>query len=119
MMITKNIQTDSKFLEAKDIGIIMFSVLLQWYWTSTFISVKVGMLNILPTLVFVGIWYFFIKTSLDFKYPKLYFIFGFLITLRLPVTILPELEIFNWLLYLSMISLVGYKLFQYFKKEKN
>lgn len=117
-MMTNNVQADSKILQVQDIGIILFSVLIQWYWISTFISLKVGMLNILPTFVFIAIWYFFVKISLGLKHSKLYFIFGFLITLRLPITILSQLEFLNWLLYLSIISLVGYKFFKYFQERK-
>jgi hypothetical protein len=117
-MITNNIQSDSKVIQTQDIGIILFFVLIQWYWISAFISLKVALLNVLPALVFIGMWYFFAKNTLSLKYSRLYFIFGFLITLRLPVTVLPQLEALNWLLYLSMISLIWYKFFKYFQEKK-
>ena len=109
---------DSKFFEPKDIGIILIGLISQYFWTSIFISTKVGLLNLLPTLVFICLWYWFTKLSLQIRYSRWYFLLGFLITLRLPIAIAPQLEFISWLLYLSIIGLVGYKFFEYFKQRK-
>ncbi len=72
----------------------------------------------MPTLVFLGMWYWFTKSSLSIQYSRWYFLLGFLITLRLPITIAPQLEILNWVLYLSMVGLIGYKIFDCFRQRK-
>ena len=72
----------------------------------------------MPTLVFLGLWYWFTKSSLNIQYSRWYFLLGFLITLRLPITIAPQLEILNWTLYLSMVGLIGYRVFEYFRQRK-
>ncbi|MCA6519988.1 MAG: hypothetical protein IM556_15340, partial [Pseudanabaena sp. M110S1SP2A07QC] len=108
----------SKIFIFKDIGIILVAVIAQCWWTSIFVSTKVGLLNLLPTLVFIGLWYWFTKSSLSIQYSRWYFLLGFLITLRLPVTIAPQLEILNWALYLSMVGLIGYRFFEYFQQRK-
>ncbi len=93
-------------------------MIAQCWWTSIFVSTKVGLLNLLPTLVFLGLWYWFTKSSLNIQYSRWYFLLGFLITLRLPITIAPQLEILNWTLYLSMVGLIGYRVFEYFRQRK-
>jgi hypothetical protein len=108
----------SKIFIFKDIGLILVAVIAQCWWTSIFVSAKVGLLNLLPTLVFLGMWYWFTKSSLSIQYSRWYFLLGFLITLRLPITIAPQLEILNWVLYLSMVGLVAYKIFDYFRQRK-
>ncbi|PZO37520.1 MAG: hypothetical protein DCF19_18635 [Pseudanabaena frigida] len=107
-----------KSFEIKDIGIILIALIGHCYWTSILISTKIGLLNFLPTFVFISMWYFFTKISLDIKYSRWYFLLGFLITLRIPVTISPQLEFISWILYLSIISLIGYKFFKYFQHRK-
>jgi hypothetical protein len=66
----------------------------------------------------MSLWYWFTKSSLGIQYSKWYFLLGFLITLRLPITIAPQLEFLNWILYLSIIGLIGYKFFEYFRQRK-
>lgn len=109
---------NSKAISLKDIGIVSIALIAQCLWTSIFISTKVGLLNCLPSLVFLGMWYWFTKLSLGIKYSRWYFLLGFLITLRLPITIAPQLEFVSWILYLSIISLIGYKFFEYFKNRQ-
>lgn len=119
--ITTSINSEidtTKVLIFKDIGIILITVIVQCWWTSIFISTRVGLLNFLPTLVFTSMWYWFTKFTLNIKYARWYFLLGFLITLRLPITISPQLEFINWILYLSIIGLIGYKLFEYFQQRK-
>lgn len=117
--IISNFETESsQAFTFKDIGIILIAVILQCCWLSAFISTKVGLLNLLPTLVFISMWYWFTKLSLGGQYYRWYFLLGFLITLRLPVAIAPQLEFISWLLYLSIIGLIGYKFFEYFKQRK-
>jgi hypothetical protein len=117
--ITVDFKTESSTaITFKDIGIILIAVISQCCWSSIFISTKVGLLNFLPTLVFISMWYWFTKLSLSGQYYRWYFLLGFLITLRLPIAIAPQLEFINWLLYLSIISLIGYKFFEYFRQRK-
>jgi hypothetical protein len=108
----------SKFLEVKDFGIILVAALTQCWWTSVFVSLKIGLVNFLPTLVFMGILYWFTKFLIDIQYSRWYFLAGFLITLRLPITISDRLEPLNWLLYLSLVGLISYKVFKYFQERK-
>ncbi len=115
-----DIQDDtSKFFGLQDLGIILITVLFQCGWTSFFISTKVGLLNVLPTLVFIWILYWFIKSLVDIQYSRWFFLFGSLVTLRLPITISPQLEPLNWMLYLSVIGLIFYKFFQYFQQRNS
>lgn len=109
----------SKFFEIQDLGIILIIVTFQCWWTSFFISTKVGLINVLPTLVFIWILYWFIKSLVDIQYSRWFFLFGSIVTLRLPITISSQLEPFNWMLYLSIIGLVFYKFFQYFKHRNS
>ena len=108
----------SKMITFKDIWIVLIALIAECLWTSIFVSTKVGLLNCLPSLVFLGMWYSFTKLSLDIKYSRWYFLLGFLITLRLPITIAPQLEFTSWILYLSIIALIGYKFFEYFQQRK-
>jgi hypothetical protein len=108
-----------KFFELQDLRTILIVVAFQCWWTSFFISTKVGLINVLPTFIFVWILYWFIKSLVDIQYSRWFFLFGSIVTLRLPVTILPQLEPFNWMLYLSIIGLIFYKFFQYFQRRNS
>jgi hypothetical protein len=109
----------SKFFELQDLVIILIIVAFQCWWTSFFISTKVGLINILPTLVFIWILYWFIKSLSDIQDSRWFFLFGSIVTLRLPVTIYPQLEPLSWLLYLSLVGLIFYKFFQYFQHRNS
>ena len=108
----------SNLFTIKDIAIILVALVAQCVWMSIFVSTKVGLLNFLPTFVFISMWYWFTKLSLRVQYSRWYFLLGFLITLRLPITIAPQLEFISWILYLSIIGLIGYKFFEYFQQRK-
>ena len=99
------------------IQIIIFTT-VSCLWISIFISIKVGLVNILPTFVFVAIWYFFIKVYFSPENFRFFFPLGFILTLRLPLTISSHLEIFNWLIYISVITLIFSRIFNYFKLRK-
>jgi hypothetical protein len=117
---TSDIKADtSKFFGVQDLGIILITVAFQCWWTSFFISTKIGLLNVLPTLVFIWILYWFVKSLIDIQYSRWFFLFGSLITLRLPITISSQLEPLNWMLYFSLVGLIFYKLFQYFQQRNN
>lgn len=109
---------NSRLIKLQDIGIILTALIAQCVWMSVFISTKIGLLNLLPTLVFISMWYWFTRLSLNIHYSRWYFLLGFLITLRLPITIAPQLEFVSWVLYLGMIGLIGYNFFKYFQQRK-
>ncbi len=66
----------------------------------------------------MGMWYWFTKSLLSIPYSRWYFLLAILITLRLPITVSNYLEFVNWAAYLTMIGLIGYKFFAYFKQRK-
>lgn len=88
---------------------------MQCAWMSLFTSSKVGLLNFLPTLIFLTIWYLFVKVEIKPKYFWYCFSFAWLLTLRLPLTVARVLEPLNWILYFSIAGLVLYKIGQYYK----
>lgn len=100
------------------INIILGFTLFQGIWTVLFESIKVGVLNTLPTFIFLSIWYFFIKTAYPQKRFWQFFSLGVLLTLRIPITVGRSLEFLNWIIYFAIITLVFRKIFAYFKIRK-
>ena len=106
-----------------DFGIITITTILQCIWMSLFESTKVGLMNLLPTFIYLSIWYFFCKTQLKTQLEQQYFWFflllGFSLTLRFPLVISRNLEPLSWITYLVMVCLIFYKLGNYFiQKQK-
>lgn len=101
-----------------DFSVIAIATGCQCIWMSFFISTKVGLINLLPTFIYLSIWYFFCKTQLEHRYYWIFFLLGFSLTLRLPITISPQLEFTSWIIYFSMIGLIGSKFFRYFQERK-
>jgi hypothetical protein len=105
-----------------DFSLIVIATGCQCIWMSFFISTKVGLINLLPTFIYLSIWYFFCKTQLksqfERKYYWIFFLLGFSLTLKLPITIAPQLEFTSWIIYFSMIGLIGSKFFRYFQERK-
>jgi hypothetical protein len=116
---SKLINLKSIFL---DFCVIAIATGFQSIWMSIFISTKVGLVNLLPTFIYLAIWYFFCQNQLTPKYFGRYFwisfLLGFSLSLRLPITIAPQLEFTSWIIYLGMIGLIGYKFFKYFQERK-
>ncbi|CAN1209859.1 hypothetical protein TUMEXPCC7403_06515 [Tumidithrix helvetica PCC 7403] len=102
-----------------DIGIILGFTLAQCLWMCQFTSVKVGLVNLLPTSLFLAIWYFCVKVVATKKYFWLCFGLGFLLTLRLPITLTTALEPINWTIYFGMAGLVLRKIIDYFKVKQS
>ncbi|MEE3716801.1 hypothetical protein V2H45_08590 [Tumidithrix elongata RA019] len=102
-----------------DIGIILGATLAQCLWMCQFTSVKVGLVNLLPTALFLAIWYFCVKVVANPKYFWLCFGLGFVLTLRLPITLTKFLEPIDWTIYLAMTGLVLRKIFDYFKAKQS
>ncbi|MEE3716800.1 hypothetical protein V2H45_08585 [Tumidithrix elongata RA019] len=104
---------------SQDLGIILGFTLLQAVWMTLFTSLKVGLLNLIPTFLVLAIWYFFIKVEFNTqpftKYFWQIFLLVFILTLRFPATISRNLEPFNWVIYFAVIGLILFKLVSYFK----
>ncbi|CAN1209858.1 hypothetical protein TUMEXPCC7403_06510 [Tumidithrix helvetica PCC 7403] len=103
----------------QDLGIVLGFTLLQAVWMALFTSLKVGLLNLIPTFLVLAIWYFFIKIEFNTqpftKYFWQIFLLVFILTLRFPATISRNLEPFNWIIYFIVIGLVLFKITNYFK----
>ncbi|MEA5470680.1 hypothetical protein [Spirulina sp. 06S082] len=104
---------------SQDIKIILGFTLIQGIWLTLFFSVQVGILNTLPNLVLLSIWYFFTRIYYPQKRFWLVFTPVFLLTLKLPLTLGRTLEIVNWLIYFLIIYLVFKKIFAHFQIKKN
>jgi hypothetical protein len=112
-------QPIEKFRLILDIGMILGFTLTQCLWMCQFTSVKVGLVNLLPTFLFLAIWYFCVKVVANQKYFWLCFGLGFLLTLRLPITLTETLEPVNWIAYFAMAGLVLHKIIHYFKIKQS
>jgi len=97
---------------------ITITTICQCIWMSLFESRQVGLMNLLPTFIYLSIWYFFCKTQLQSHYFWAFFLLGFSLTLRLPLVISRNLEPLSWITYLSMICLIFYKLGNYFIQKQ-
>lgn len=101
-----------------DLGIIAAFTIAQCAWMTVFTSNRVGLVNLLPTFVFLGIWYFFTRFNLKKKYFWWCFVIGFVLTLRLPLTISRSLEPMNWGIYAITVGLIFQRIINYFKSEQ-
>jgi hypothetical protein len=101
-----------------DFAIIFGFTIFQGIWTILFESIKVGILNTLPTFIFLSIWYFFIKISYPKKRFWQLFSLGVLLVLRIPITVGRSLEFLNWMIYFVMVALAFKKIFAYYKLRK-
>jgi hypothetical protein len=105
----------SILINCKYAGVILALTSVQFIWMTLFISFKVGLINFLPTLIFLTIWYLFVQVEIKPKYFWFCFSLGWLITLRLPLTIARFLEPLQWFLYFIVAGLVLYKIVQYYR----
>jgi hypothetical protein len=113
-----NIGQPLKFNAVIDIGIILGFTTAQFFWINHFVSIKIGLVNLLPTSLFLAIWYFFTKTFLEGKYFWLCFSLAFLLCLRIPITLTKVLEPVNWIAYFVMAGLVLQRIIHYFKTKQ-
>ena len=102
----------------KDVGVVLAFTSVQLIWTALFTSFKVGLINFLPTLIFLTIWYLFVQIKIPAKSFWFYFSLGWLITLRLPLTIARLLEPLNWISYFIIAGLILYKIGQYYRRRQ-
>lgn len=100
-----------------DAGIVAGFTIAQSVWLTLLISPKIGLINLLPTFIFLAAWYLFVKTDIQ-KYTWLAFALGFVLTLRLPLTISRSLEPVNWIIYAIAIGLIFQRIIVYFKREQ-
>ena len=118
MMLGKSIRVDAAFF----VDSIKLAALIatQILWTSLFTSPRAGLINLIPTTIFLTIWYLFIQLHFDKKRFLLYFLPGFLLTLRLPLTLSRGLEPLSWIFYMITVSLVLVKIWQHlgFKNQQ-
>jgi hypothetical protein len=118
----ESIELGSLQVVSLDFGIITLATIFQCIWMSWFETTKVGLMNILPTFIYLSIWYFFCKTQLNSKiespYFWLFFLLGFSLSLRFPLVISQNLEPLSWITYLTMICLIFYKLGNYFIQQQ-
>lgn len=91
---------------------------LQGLWISAFTSSQVGILNTLPTFIFLSLWYLFVQTEYNRKQRWILFSLGFFLTLRLPLTLWRPLEIINWIVFAIAIGLIFRKIFQYYRTQR-
>jgi len=122
-ILSKKIEFDSDYLNdllpvLGDFAIIAVATILQCIWMSCFESSIVGLMNLLPTFIYISLWYFFCKLKLDSRYFWGFFLLGFSLTLRFPLVISRNLEPLSWITYLSMICLIFYKLGDFFLQKK-
>lgn len=102
-----------------DFGIIAAFTIAQCIWMTLFTSTpRVGLVNLLPTFVFLVIWYFFAKFNLNKQYFWWCFAIAFVLTLRLPLTISRQFEAFSWVAYIGLIGIVFSKIATYFQKKR-
>jgi hypothetical protein len=97
---------------------ISFCTLAQYWWMSVFVTRQVGLINLLPAFIFLVIWYGFVKVEFERKQFWWRFLPGFLLTLRLPLTVSRFLEPMSWLLYLVVIGLVLQRVISHCKFRK-
>ncbi|MEM9542299.1 MAG: hypothetical protein AAGA60_22755, partial [Cyanobacteria bacterium P01_E01_bin.42] len=69
-----------------DLKITLGLTLIQGIWLTVFFSLKVGILNTLPTFILLSIWYYFVKNYYPLKRFWLFFSPIFFLMLRLPLT---------------------------------
>jgi hypothetical protein len=101
------------------IALVALATLCQALWTSYFISAKVGLVNVLPTLIFLTLWLSFSKFSQSKpQWQWLVFSLGFITTLRLPITISSHLQIINWGIWIVMYFCIFNSVSNYFRKDK-
>jgi hypothetical protein len=100
-----------------DAGIVAAFTIAQSVWLTLLISPKIGLINLLPTFIFLAAWYLFVKTDIQ-KYTWFAFALGFVLTLRLPLTISRSLEPVNWVIYAIAIGLILQRIISYFKREQ-
>jgi hypothetical protein len=98
--------------------IILGFTSLQGLWMLFFTSPQVSILNTLPTFIFLSTWYLFIKTEYSRKQKWIFFCLGFLLTLRLPLTLWRPLELFNWIIFAVAIAFIFKKIIQYYRSKK-
>jgi hypothetical protein len=107
---------------SKDLGLVLGFTLLQALWMTQFASLKVGLLNLIPTFLVLAIWYLFIKVELQShpfnQYFWQIFLLVFTLTLRLPATISRNLEPLNWIIYFVVIGLILFRISEYFRIRK-
>jgi Zn-finger protein len=118
-----NLQVSASVLElSRDFGIVLGFTLLQALWMTLFTSLKVGLLNLIPTFLVLAIWYLFVKVEFNAqpfkKYFWQFFLLMFILTLRLPATISRNLEPLNWIIYFVIVGLSLFRIFEYFKLRK-
>ena len=102
-----------------DTSTIFALTAIQCIWMSLNISIQIGLLNLLPTAIFLSIWYLFVKLEIPKKYRFISVFIGFLITLRLPLTVAKFLEPLSCFFYLIIVGLLLYKIASYYKANKN
>jgi len=120
---TKSVSWSDLFVDA---GVVISFTIAQCGWMSVFTSPKVGLINVLPTFIFLATWYLFVKTQLNQKlfsidlqkYAWLVFGLGFVLTLRLPLTISRNLELVNWGIYSIVFGLILSSIVSYFRQER-
>jgi hypothetical protein len=100
-----------------DVLLVFAFTAIQCIWMSVLTSLQVGLINILPTFMFLAMWYLFTKLEYK-KYFWICFSVGFILTLRLPLTLSRGLEPFSWIVYIVLIGLVIYKIATYFQQNK-
>ena len=92
---------------------------LQALWTNHFISSTVGLVNVLPTFLFLTLWLTFSKFSQqNWRSQWLVFSLGFMLTLRLPITVHPSFQVLSWLLYGLMVLAIVRSVANYFRATK-
>jgi hypothetical protein len=101
-----------------DFCIIILFTTAQCLWMSGFTSTKVGLVNLLPTFIFLSIWYFFTRAYFEKKYFWLCFSIGFILVLRLPLTLSRSFEPLNWGIYAIAVGLIFQRVVNYFKSEQ-
>ena len=102
----------------KDAAIVLVFTILQGFWMAFFEVSTVGILNTLPTFLFLLIWYFFSKTQYKKKSFWFLFFLGFLLTLRLPSTLWRPLEVLQWMIFGSIIILAMRKTISWYRDRK-
>jgi hypothetical protein len=103
---------------AADALTVVGCTLFQCLWLSLWLSPKVGLVNLLPALLFLGLWYFFIKTTYSAQRFWLYFLPALGLTLRLPVVWSMWLVPLNGLLFGWLVVLLFKPIVAYFNRQK-
>ncbi len=101
------------------VAIALFFTLCQFLWLYQRISLKVGIINILPTFIYLLGWICYCHSFFNnCLITWIAFLIGFSLTLRLPLTVANSWELPNWILVILFALFLFLPIGRYFSTRR-